>query len=276
MQHVEPARLHAHLRNFCLVAMLTAVMAGPLAFSGSHDSTGILAASPDTGLSRDATILARRLQQTLNDDLMLDDLAFQELGREIDLVLTQIRNRHPRMAVISAHQWHRPSVLILELEGDLRDAVVERWKNGNVVPLPLTGHAALDELNARTGLHRAEVLPSLSTAIMHLGNLANLRVAREAYAAVEGIRHASFDDILGDGPDIVAANPDGAWYVAMRNAWGDCPSGCIHSETFFFIVERGHLEQVTTRDAENIPQFRAIIPTPERTRWFPETTRDEG
>ena len=160
-------------------------------------------------------------------------------------------------------------MLLLELEGDLRDAVVERWKNGNVVPLPLTGHAAFDELNARTGLHRAEVLPSLSTAIMHLSNLANPRVAREAYAAVEGVRRASFDDFLGDGPDIVATNPDGAWYVAMRNAWGDCPSGCIHSESFFFIVERGHLERVTTKDAENISQFRTIIPTPERTRWFP-------
>ena len=273
---MQDRRLPAHLRNLCLVAMLTAVMAGPFSFSGSHDSAGILAASPDTRLSRDATILAQRLHQISSDDLMMDDLALQELGREIDLVLTQIRNRHPRMAEISARQWHRPSVLLLELEGDLLDAVVERWTNGNVVPLPRTGHMAFDELNARIGLHGAEVLPSLSIAIMHVSNLANLRVARGAYAAVEGIRHASFDEILGDGPDIVAANPDGSWYVAMRDAWGDCPSGCIHSEAFFFIVERGHLEQVTTRDAENIPQFRAIIPTLERTRWFPETTRDEG
>lgn len=269
MQLVEPARLHAHLRHFCLVALLTVVMAGPFSFSGSHDSTGTLAASSDTGLSRDATILAQRLHQTLNDDLMLDDLALQKLGREIDLVLAQIRNRHPRMADISARQWHRPSVLLLELEGDLQDAVVERWKNGNVVPLPLTGHATFDELNARAGLHRAEVLPSLSTVIMHVGNLANLRVAREAYAATEGVRRTSFDEILGDGPDIVAANSGGAWYVALRNAWGDCPSGCIHSESFFFIVDRGRLEQVTPRDAENIPQFRTIIPTLEQTRWFP-------
>ena len=128
---------------------------------------------------------------------------------------------------------------------------------------------AFDELNARIGLHRAEVLPSLSIAIMHISNFANLRVAREAYAAVEGVGRASFDEILGDGPDIVAANPGGVWYVAMRDAWGDCPSGCIHSETFFFFVEHGRLEQVESRDAENIPQFRSIIPTPERTSWFP-------
>ena len=89
------------------------------------------------------TILAQRLHQTLNDDLMMDDLALQDLGREIDLVLTQIRNRHPRMAEISARQWHRPSVLLLELEGDLLDAVVERWTNGDVVPLPRTDHAGL-------------------------------------------------------------------------------------------------------------------------------------
>ncbi len=256
---MQDRRHPAPLRNFCLVAMLTTVIAGPFFFTGSDDSTRILAALPDTGISRDATILAARQYQTLNDDLMMDDLALQALGQEIDLVLTQIRNRHPRMADISARRWHRPSVLLLELEGDLLDAVVERWKDGNVGSLPRTGHAAFDELIARTGLHRADVLPSLSTVIMHVSNLANLRVAREAYAATEGVRHASLDERLGDGPDIVATNPDGAWYVAMRNAWGDCPSGCIHSETFFFIVKRGHLERVERSDAENIPQFRTVI-----------------
>ena len=262
-------RLPAHLRNFCLVAMLTAVMAGPFFFTGSHDSTRTLAACADTGISRDATILAGRHHQASNDDLMMDDLALQELGREIDLVLTQIRTRHPRMAEISARQWHRPSVLLLEMEGDLLGAVVERWKNGNVGSLPRTGHAAFDELNARTGLHEADVLPSLSTVILHVSNLANLRVAREAYAATEGVRRASFDEFLGDGPDIVAANAGGAWYVAMRDAWGDCPSGCIHSQTFFFIVKRGHVEQLERNDADSVPQFRTVIRALEQKSWFP-------
>lgn len=273
MQHAEPAmqdrRFPAHLRNLCLVAMLAGVLAGPFFFTGSDDSTGILTASSDTGISRDATILAERHHQTWNDDLMMDDLALQELGREIDLVLTQIRNRHPRMADIPARRWYRPSVLVLDLEGDLLDAVIERWQNGNAGSLPLTGHAAFDELNTRTGLHRADVLPSLSTVIMHVSNLANLRVAREAYAATEGVRRASFDESLGDGPDIVAASSGGAWYVAMRNAWGDCPSGCIHSEAFFFIVNRGHLEQVGGEEARSIPQFRAIFPAQDRRIWFP-------
>ena len=269
------------MRNLCLVAILVIAacsgsglaMAGDSAFMtstiGSDSSTDICPTSSDSGISEDATILARRLHQMLTDELIMDDPSLQELGREIDLVLTHIRNRHPRTNEISARQWHRPSVLLLELEGDLLDAVIEHWKNGNVGPLPRIGHAAFDELNARIGLRKAEALPAFSTVIMSFGKLANLRAAREAYAAMEGVRRASFDESLGDGPDIVAVNPGGTWYVAMRNAWGDCPSGCIDSETFFFIVKRGQIKQVERREAENIPRFRALIPALEEKIWFP-------
>ena len=105
---------------------------------------------------------------------------------------------------------------------------------------------------------------------MHVGKLANLHAVRAVYAAMDGVRHASFDESSGDGPDIVAASIGGTWYVAMRDAWGDCPSGCTHSETFFFIVKGEWPEQVERKEARNMSQFRTIIPAPERTIWFPQ------
>ena len=31
----------------------------------------------------------------------------------------------------------------------------------------------------------------------------------------------------------------GRWYFVFRRAWGDCPSGCIDQELFFFTVVDG-------------------------------------
>ncbi len=230
---------------------------------GSDDSSQIAVSSFDTGVSEDAMILATRLHQAMTDDLMMDNPRLQELGRTIDLVLTQIRNRHPRMNEISARRRYAPARFILHLEGDLLDAVIERWQNGTGEPLPRTGHAAFDELNAGIGLHRAKAYPRSSMVIVSCSKLVNMRAAREAYAAIDGVRDVELDWFLGDGPDILAAKDGDTWHVAMRNAWGDCPSGCMHEETFYFIVRSGHLEQVEGNEARNIRQFRELLPAPE-------------
>ncbi len=251
--------------SVCLPAMIDGQA------TGSQEPVGALAACSDPGISEDAAILARRLHQASSDNLIMDDAALLELGQDIDRALTLIRTRHPRMAGMSARRWHRPSVLLLDLEGDLLDTVVVRWENGSITPLPRIGHAAFDELNAEAGLHKADVLPALSTVIMSLGPCVNLRVARKAYTAVKGVRRASFDESPGDGPDIVAANPGGTWHVAMRHAWGDCPSGCTQSETFLFVVRRGSPEQVPPEEAGNNPQWRVLIQTLEQNGipWTP-------
>lgn len=205
-------------------------------------------------------ILATRLHQALTDDLMMDELSLRELGREIDLVLAQIRDRHSRMSEISARRRYVPARLILHLEGDLLDTVMERWQNGNSEPLPRTGHAAFDEFNARIDLHGAEAYPRFSMVIVSFSKLANMRAAQVAYAAIDGVRHAELDWFAGDGPDILATNDGGTWHVAMRNAWGDCPSGCMHEETSYFIVSTGHLEQLEEKEARNVRQFRELLP----------------
>lgn len=276
MQHGDPAfevrRLPQHVRRLRLVTVLAIVagsvsgLAAPGGFPfiasaiGSDNSSQIAAPSCDPGMSEDAMILATRLHQALTDDLMMDDLRLRELGREIDLVLAQIRDRHPRMSEISARRRYAPARLILDLEGDLLDAVMERWQNGNGEPLPRTGHAAFDELNARIGLHGAKAYPHSAMVIVSFGKLANMRAAQQAYAAINGVRHVELDWFAGDGPDILAANDGETWHVAMRDAWGDCPSGCMHEETFYFIVRSGHLEQVEENEARNIRQFRELLP----------------
>ncbi len=279
MQCNDPAlrvrRLPGHVncvRQLRLVTMLAIVacsisglaMPGGVPFiasaSGSDKSFQTVAPSCDSGVSEDAMILATRLHQAMTGNLVMDDPKLQELGRKIDLVLAQIRDRHPRMSEIFARWWYAPARLILHLEGDLLDAVIEHWQNWNGEPLPRTGHAIFDELNARIGLHGAKTYLHSSMVVVSFSKLANMRAAHEAYAAIDGVRHVEFDWFVGDGPDILAANDGETWHVAMRDAWGDCPSGCMHEETFYFIVRSGHLEQVEENEARNIRQFRELPP----------------
>ena len=62
-----------------------------------------------------------------------------------------------------------------------------------------------------------------------------------ARAAASGVLVA-----LGDGSDIEAAWVDGAWYLVFREAWGDCPSGCLYWALHYFIEREGEVERHRT------------------------------
>ena len=65
--------------------------------------------------------------------------------------------------------------------------------------------------------------------------------------------------ILGDGPDIDAVKSKGRWYVVARRAWGDCPSGCINEEFFFFIVNGADVERIDRAQAMDRAEFRELV-----------------
>lgn len=182
-----------------------------------------------------------------------------ELAIEIDQVLMNIRSRYPETGEVAARSRFRPATLLLTVEGGLLDAIAQRW-NGTGGE-PLTGFEDFDELNSRLGLHTWESMPLFAVLIMHFSENANLLVARQAYLAIDGVVGAEFDTYLGDGPDIAATKASGRWFVMMRKAWGDCPSGCLHSETSFFVVNHTHVEQVDRARAEGMVEFRRAAPS---------------
>ena len=77
----------------------------------------------------------------------------------------------------------------------------------------------------------------LRTTIFYFSEYLNVPAAAEAYEMVEGVEYAESNAYLGDGSDIDVASSQGRWYVVARRASGDCPSGCISQDLFFFIVD---------------------------------------
>lgn len=217
-------------------------------------------------ISSDARILARRIHLEETDELLVNEQRLGELAIEIDQVLMHIRSRYPEMAEIAARSRFRPATLLLTVEGGLLNAIAQRWNGTGGVPP--TGFEEFDELNSRLGLHTWESIPLFASVIMHFSEHANLLAARQAYLAVDGVVSAEFDAYLGDGPDIAAAYASGRWFVIVRKAWGDCPSGCLNSESSFFVVSHTHVDRVDRARAGGMAEFRSAVPPAEWPKWI--------
>ena len=207
----------------------------------------------------DAVVLADRLLQRESTGLLLDPVQRDRLIHEIGQVLARIRDAYPAIVEISARQADEPGMLLLGLELDLLKVVsgLAEHKNGSITVR--TGHVEFDALNAKLGLSDAQLFRHAGVVVLHFGGLVNLEAACRAYQRIPGVRFAEPDIRLGDGPDIEVSKVQGTWYVIVRKAWGDCPSGCIHEELLFFTVENGKVSRVEASQAMEKAGFAAIV-----------------
>ena len=216
-------------------------------------------ASPWASAAAEARVLADRILQRESNDLLLAGKRQRALGHEIKQALSLVRRTYPGMAEITVREGHRPGTLILGLEGALRDAVVGTWNDERASAPPPTGHAAFDSLNARLGLRAVRTYPYLNSVSLFVDERVNIAPAMLAYFLIDGVAYAEPDVALGDGPDIEAVKAEGRWHFVFRKAWGDCPSGCIDEELWFFTVADGEAERLEPARARGMSAFAALV-----------------
>ena len=76
---------------------------------------------------------------------------------------------------------------------------------------------------------------------------------------VDGVEYAEPSGYAGDGPDIYAMDSEGRWYVVARHAEGDCPSGCIIEELFFFVVDGARVDMIDSEQAMETAEFMDLV-----------------
>lgn len=245
------------------VACCALTLAGCGAFGAAGAPVVVRVDSQSRPTPAEAVVLAHRILQRESDDLLLDAGQRRELAREIDLVLSRIRETYPTMADVTVRQKYEFGALVLKLDPDLFRSVH--------VLLPETGHVALhtghedfDALNARLGLSAVELLSRFNICFFYFDEPLNVGEAIRAYEMVEGVEYARTNRFLGDGPDIDAVKSQGTWHVAVQRAWGDCPSGCIHQETFFFTVKGSDVERIERAQAMDMIPFVEMEIPPDR------------
>ena len=221
--------------------------------------------------STEADILARRILQggsvfrwLLQPDsgFGLDPQEARTLAQEIERVLSRIREAHPVVKDVTVWEWFDPWTLSLGLEPDLYRKVSRAASPLSVEggPVPFhTGHEPFDTLNAESGLAAVRLFSIIPLAVFHFNKLVHPFISRIQYSSIEGVEYAELDSPAGDGPDVEVFESQGIWYAVFESAWGDCPSGCIHRELFFFIVEEDEVERIDPVQAMDMPVFEDLV-----------------
>ncbi len=225
----------------CAMVLIGSVTAVAPADPVESSETNLLHPSPWEAADADAQFLADRVLRRESGFLLPGDERRYALGHEVKQALSLVRRAYPAMAEVRVREEYRPGRIILGLEGELRDAVIGLWNEENALAPPPTGHAAFDTLNAKLGLKAAETLRHGGFAFLDVDERVDVIGAAFAYFTIEGVDNARPEWAVGDGPDIDAAKVQGTWHVVFRDAWGDCPAGCIHSELSFFTVADGEV-----------------------------------
>ena len=170
--------------------------------SGSHEAPAAVRAEfREVPTLPHGVVLAHRTLQRKSEELLLDTGKRRVLAREIEPVLSRIRDAHPVTADVTVRPSHALGRLILGLEPDLSEILSGLLDDATGPAALRTGRAEFDAHDARLGLSAATLFPALRTAAFGVDEHANIGAAVEAYAAMDGIDYVEPDILLGDGPD---------------------------------------------------------------------------
>ena len=241
------------------MALIGSVTAAAPADSAEADETTFLHPSPWEAADTEAQFLADRILRREGGGLMLDDERQSALRHEIKQALSLIRRAYPAMADVRVREEYRPARIILGLEGKLRETVVGTWNDETALAPPPTGHAAFDALNAKLRLRAAEVLRHGGYAFLDVDERVDVIEAAFAYFMIDGVDYARPEWAVGGSPDVDAAKVCDRWHFVFRNAWGDCPAGCIHSELSFFTVVDEEVQRIEPAEAPAMDPFATLL-----------------
>ena len=239
-----------------LIGSVTAVIPADPAES---DDTTCLHPTPWGAADAEAQFLADRILRRGGGGLLLDDERQYALRHEVKQALSLIRRAYPAMADVRVREEYRPGRIILGLEGELRDTVIGIWNDETALAPPPTGHAIFDALNAKLGLKAAETLRFGGYAFLDVDERVDVVEAAFAYFTIDGVDYARPEWMVGGSPDVDAAKVQGTWHFVFRNAWGDCPAGCIHSELSFFTVADGEVMRIERARAGTMDPFATLL-----------------
>lgn len=147
-----------------------------------------------------------------------------------------------RDLVFEEHKIHSQycfSFKSLVLKVDATAPEIQKLSQG-VIP---TGNDQLDKLLDTYDFNTAEALrsyPDFPWVLISSTNIYNLIPLEKAFSQVSSIDIAEFNKFCvgGDNQMFLTRHPDGSSTLEFERGWGDCPSGCINSESWKFEIPK--------------------------------------
>lgn len=149
-----------------------------------------------------------------------------------DLLLVREKFRDSLPAVdLKFHEPWEPSRLILGFD------------QNNYQQISDGQYRAWDSLNALYTLVRIDLsMPAFKMLKLEFEDGLNPEILADAYQQLPGVRFAVPNRYLGERSMLLPAKAsDGRLLYFFRNAWGDCPSGCLYSEYWVLTVLNGRV-----------------------------------
>ena len=178
----------------------------------------------------------------------------------LDRILARIRMTWPDMAAVTARPLWQPGRLILHSDPSLGGKVLRGLgERGALAPF-CTGYPEFDALSRAVGLRAIATFSHLPDMfVMEFDSDFDVPGVAARYESLDGMITASPDVPTGDGPGIQVSRSNGEWFLVFRQAWGDCPSGCMYSEIHFFVADERRVARIHYEKAARMEEFSDIL-----------------
>ncbi len=207
----------ARLRTSLIIGVLLVVIAACSNHPFSPNSKTLL--DPPKG-NVDADVMAL----CLSGELTAPDDLYDQLDRDLQFLRSTYGGTVPKINQIS----FRPPWVVSCLLIAFTDASAVLVSQGT--------YHAWDQLNERYHLKNidAQSIATSKMAVLNFDGRLHPRRLAELYKGLPGVLYAEPNGVIGDGPNIYPRKTELGISYLLRDAWGDCPAGCMHAELWYF------------------------------------------
>jgi hypothetical protein len=218
---------------------------------------------PQQAQLTDGAIMATDIMTRSSHDLLLNRGLRIDMGIELDGVLGLVRAAEP--AVVGIHpitMWQPGRVGVIAGPALYAFMLALLANSPDSVDF-VTGNDGFDALNVRLRLQGFETLyvspqpPTLAIFLCY-PYFVNVVADAQALAALDGITSANPIWYATDSSDIEGTKDGDTWYLAFRDASGDCTAGCIDETLYYFTVTSTTVTRIDEAAALNDPRFTLL------------------
>lgn len=170
----------------------------------------------------------------LSGELIAPDSLYQQIVSDLEAIRSQFGDSIEMVNNIKFSPPWAPSCLLINFD----DSTGEKILQGE--------YDAWDELNLMykvTQIKTRPVIPGFGCFVtLYFEGRFNPCHQADQYRVLPGVMFAEPNGIEGDGSNVYTRQIEGAITYLFRFAYGDCPSGCIVSEFWYFVVNQGEPE----------------------------------
>jgi len=215
---------------------------------------------PEQAELTDGAIMATDILTRTTHDLFLPRGQRITMGQELDGVLARVRELEPAVENVEPRPQFALGSIILYLGPDLYEQIYALLEGSPESVAFVLNDPGFDALNVRLRLVGFEPLLTIAGETFAPFRLCypfhiNVPAVAAAFQALEDVYTAGGEEPLGDAPDIEALKDGDTWYVVVRDAFGDCPSGCTGEALYYFIDNGEATAQVDEADALENERF---------------------